>query len=108
MMCQRNGLCFLQMGKSRHNGLGIFFHDAKQNFQKAFYQFIRLFHFISCIKSHIQRHLVIPASSGVQLLSCISNPVNEVCLHKAVDILILICDLQFSGFHIRKDAFQSF
>ena len=107
-MGQCNGLCLLQMSKSRHDGLGIFLHDAKQYFQKTLYQFVCLLHFISCIKSHIQRHLVIPASSGVQFLSCISNPVNEVCLHKAVDILILICDLQFSGFHISKDAFQSF
>ena len=106
-MSQCNGLCFLQMGKSRHNGLCIFLHDSKKYFQKAFYQFIRLFHFISCIKSHIQRHLVIPASSGMQFLSCISNPVNEVCLHKAVNVLIFIGNLKFSGLYISKNTFQS-
>ncbi len=37
MMCQCNGLCFLQMGESRHNGLGIFFHDVEADtFRRPF------------------------------------------------------------------------
>ena len=44
----------------------------------------------------------------MQLLSGISDAVNQVCLHEAVDILILAGDFQFSALYVGKNAFQSF
>ena len=107
-MCQCDRLCFLQMGESRHIGVNVLFHDFFECYQHLFDECINLGDLIADIKFHIEGYLVIAASSGVQLLSGVSDAVDQVCLHEAVDILILICDLQFSGFHISKDAFQSF
>ena len=62
---------------------------------------------ISCIKLHIQCNLVVTASSGMQLLSCIPDPVDQICLYKTVDIFVFLCNLKLSALYIPADAFQS-
>ena len=60
------------------------------------------------VKPHIQCDLVIPAASGVQLLADVTDPVDQVCLDEAVDILIFGCDLQCPALHVCEDPGQSF
>ena len=107
MMCQRDRLCFLQMGESRHIGMQVFFHDLIQCHQQLLHQFVQFFDLVSDIQFHIQRYLIISASSGVQFLTCVTDPVDQICLHKTVDIFVLTGDLQFIGIHIRHDTVQS-
>ena len=103
MMCECDRLRFLQMGKSWHNRLRIFFHNAKQYLQQLFQQFIRLKNLLPGIQTHVQCHLIISASSGMQFLSGISQTVNKVCFHKTVNILIFRSDGKLSALHIRKN-----
>ena len=107
MMCQRDRLCFLQMGKSRHIRMQVLFHNMIQSYQQFFHQLIQFFDLVSDIQFHVQRHLVISAPSGMQFLSDISDPVDQVCLHKTVNIFVLTGNLQLAGIHIRHDAVQS-
>ena len=107
-MCQCDRLCFLQMGESRHIGVNVLFHDFFECYQHLFDECINLGDLIADIKFHIEGYLVIAASSGVQLLSGVSDAVNQVCLHEAVDILIFAGDFQFSALYVGKNAFQSF
>ena len=107
-MCKRDRLCFLQVGKSRHISLNIFFHNAKQCLKKFFQQFVDLPDLISCIKLHIQCNLVIAAASGVQLFAGIADAVDQICLHKAVDIFVFVCDLKCSVLNITQNAIQAF
>ena len=71
MVCQCDRLRFLQMGKSRHDRLGVVLHDR------------------------------------MQLLSCIPDPVDQICLYKTVDIFVFLCNLKLSALYIPADAFQS-
>ena len=36
----------------------------------------------------------------------ITQTVDQICLHKAVDILIFICNFQFTGFYIFADLIE--
>ena len=46
------------------------------------------------VKLHVKRYLIIPAPAGVELLARIPDPVNQIGLHKAVNVLIFVCDFQ--------------
>ena len=80
----------------------------KQCLKKFFQQFVDLLDLISCIKLHIQCNLVIAAASGVQLFAGIADAVDQICLHKAVDIFVFVCDLQCSVLNITQNALQAF
>ena len=43
----------------------------------------------------------------MQLLACIPDPVDQVRLHEAVDIFILICDPEAAVLHIPANALES-
>ena len=107
-MCQRDRLCLLEMGESRHISMEVFLHDLLKRLQKIQHQPVHLPDFIPHIELHIQRHLIVPASSCVQLFAGVPNPLDQIRLHKTVDILILFGDLQAMVFHVLQDAFQPF
>ena len=107
MVCQCDRLRFLQMGKSRHDRLGVVLHDRKKFAEHIHNQSLQCGDLTSCIKLHIQCNLVITASSGMQLLSCIPDPVDQICLYKTVDIFVFLCNLKLSALYIPADAFQS-
>ena len=44
----------------------------------------------------------------MQLLAVVADPLNQVGFHKAVNILIFICDLKPSFLHIPADSGQTF
>ena len=88
MMCQCNGLRLLEMGKAGHIGLQVIFHRLQDHQKQFLYEAIDLFHLFSGVELHIQSHLIVAAAAGVQLFACITDPVDEMCLHKAVNILI--------------------
>ena len=103
MVGQRGGLCLLHVGESRHDGVQIFLHQGKEGCKKLPDIAVDLQNLFSHIKLHVQRHLVVPASSGVKLLSRVPDPVDQVRLHKAVDILILVRNGKLSRRHILPD-----
>ena len=107
MVCQCDRLRFLQMGKSRHDRLGVVLHDRKKFAEHIHNQSLQCGDLTSCIKLHIQCNLVITASSGMQLLPCIPDPVDQICLYKTVDIFVFLCNLKLSTLYIPADAFQS-
>ena len=107
MVSQSYRLCLLKMSKSGHIGVHVLFHDLLQGKKKVFQLFICLIDLIPDIKLHIKSYLVITASSCVKLLSCISDTIDQGCLHKAVDILIFRCDLKLACLHICQDSVQS-
>jgi len=107
-MCQCDRLCLLKMGKSRHVGVHILFHDLLQCNKKRFQLFIRLIDLITDIKLHIKCNLIITASSCVQLLTSVTDAVNQIRLHEAVDILVFGCDRKLSSLHICKNSVQAF
>ena len=96
MVCQSYRLCLLKVGKSRHVGVNILFHDLLQGKKKVLQLLICLIDLVADIKLHIQSYLVITASSCVKLLSGISDTVDQVCLNKTVNIFIFISNLKFS------------
>ena len=100
MVGQRGGLRLLHMGKARHDGVQIFLHQRKEGYKKLPDRAVDLQNLFSHIKLHVQRHLVIPASSGVKLLARVPDPVDQVRLHKAVYILILVRHGKLSRRHI--------
>ena len=108
MVSQSYRLCLLEMGKSRHVGVYILFHDLLQGKKKVFQLFVGPIDLVADIQFHIQSYLVITASSCVEFLSGVSDTVDQVCLHETVDILVLGCDLKFALFHIFKDSIQPF
>src|SRR5699024_8954888 len=107
MMSQCNRLCFLKMGKSSHVCMYILFHDLQQRFHETLHQMIHLVNLISHIQLHIQSHLIIPASSRVKLLSGISDSVDQIRLHKTVNIFIFTGNFQSSGSHIIQNSLQA-
>ena len=68
---------------------------------------VGVLYFPAHIEPHIQSDLIVPAASGVQLLANVADPVDQIRLDEAVDVLILRCDLQCPALHIRKDPGQS-
>ena len=61
----------------------------------------------SCIKSHVQRHLVVAAASGMQLLSGVTDSLYQGSLHKAVDVLLCFVYGKLSCLYVLPDACQS-
>ena len=108
MVRQRDRLCFLEMGKSRHICLCVLLHQFQEHFQHLPEQSVELADLIPCIQLHIQRDLIIPAAPGVQLLSRIPDAFDQIRLHKTVDVFIFVCDLQASVLHISADPLQPF
>ena len=107
-MCQGYRLCLLQMGKARHISMHILFHDLLKSLKKCLHLLVNGVNLIAHIQLHIQRHLIITASSGVKLLAWISDSVNEIGLHKAMNILVFRCDRKSACLYICKDSFKSF
>ena len=58
----------LQMGKSWHIRLQVFFHPLKQFFHQSLCQTVNLQNLASAIQLHVQSHLVIPAAPCFPLL----------------------------------------
>ena len=106
-MSQRDGLGFLQMGESGHICVHIFPHNSVYDRQKRLEQALRLVDLIPHIQLHVQRHLVVPASARVELFPGVSDPLDQICLHKTVDILILGSDFQGSVLDIPLDPLQA-
>src|SRR5699024_7208687 len=107
MVRQRDRLRLLQMRKSRHKSMYVLLHDGEQRLKELLYKFIELRDLVSYIELHVERDLVIAASARVQLLAHISDAVDEVGLHEAVNILIFTGDLKLAALHVQENAAES-
>ena len=99
-MSQRNRLRLLQMGKARHNGPRVLFHQPLQYRKKLPHQTVNPANLISRIKLHVQSHLIIPAAPCMELLSRIAYAVNQRRFHKAVDVFIFVADLKLPALNV--------
>ena len=107
MMRQCGGLGLLEMGEARHIGFPVFPDDGTQLVLKIGNMPHHGVDFISCIQLHVQGHLVIPGASRMQTLARLADPLRELCLHKAVDILGIALNLQLSILDVRKDTLEA-
>ena len=62
----------------------------------------------SHIQLHVQSHLVISASSGMQFFPGLTDPLRQNRFHKAVNILVLLRDRKPAFQNIFPDAGQPF
>ena len=106
-MGKRRGLCFLKVRKPRHIGLRVVLHNIKKGTKKLLQLGIHGIAFTTDIHAHVKGHLIIAAPTGVQLLPGISDAVDEIGLDEAVDVLIVIRDLQSAVLNIPEDAAQA-
>ncbi len=104
---KRRGLCFLKVRKPRHIGLRVVLHNIKKGTKKLLQLGIHGIAFTTDIHAHVKGHLIIAAPTGVQLLPGISDAVDEIGLDEAVDVLIVIRDLQSAVLNIPEDAAQA-
>ena len=104
VMGKRDRLRLLKMRESRHEGLLVGLHHGEQRLQKMSEQSADFPDFVPDVHLHIQGDLVVPGTPCVQLLSGVADPVNQVCLHKAVDILISIREREPSVFDVLQNA----
>ena len=108
VMRQCDRLCLLQMGEARHICFLMRLHDLKNHTLQTQKLFMNFADSLSGEKPHVQRHLIIARTSGVKLLAVVTDPVDQVGLYKAVNILIFICDGKFSGFYVIPDRKKAF
>ena len=87
-MCQSYWLCLLEVSKSRHVCVDVLIHKSVKSSQKLVNKLLELDDLVSYIELHVQCDLVVPASSGVELFAHIADPVDEICLDKAVYIFV--------------------
>ena len=107
MVGEGQRLRFLQVSETRHGGVNVFFHEGMAGFDQGKHLVPDGKKLVSCIELHIKSHLVVAASSGVQLLAGVADAVDEGGLHEAVDILVLIGDLQRAVFHVGEDSLDT-
>ena len=89
VMGQRRGLCLLQVCKPGHKGLFVLFHQIQNDAEQVQDLSADPVRRLSGIQPHIQGNLVVAAPAGVQALARVADPVDEIRLDKAVNVLIL-------------------
>ena len=87
VVAEGDGLGALQVGVARHDGIGIGFRLVGDHLSKLADKLRYLVDFIPEIHTEIQRHLVIAAAGGVELLAHIADPAGEHLLHEHMDVL---------------------
>ena len=107
-MSQSGGLCFLQVSESRHDGFRVLPHDGKERPEQGVQFSSDRICLTPDVHAHIESHLIISASAGVQLFPGVSDAVDEICLHKAVHIFIFIRDGKMTALHVVENPVQSF
>ena len=75
-------------------------HQSEKSLQKLLYQAVQLVDLVPGVKLHIEGHLIVPAAACVEALSRLPDAVNEIALHKGVDILVLWRHQKRSVLHI--------
>ena len=100
MVGERDGLPALQMGISGHDRFGV----RLRFFQKRFDQFAaqrqNLADFVVEIQLHVQRHLIVAASGGVQPFARVANAVGQFRFDKHMDVLGVGVESQIAAFDI--------
>ena len=90
MMGQGHRLSLLQMGKAGHEGLRILFHDLQDHSEEIFELAVHQIDLRAGIQPHIQGHLVVAAPPGMEFFAGISDPVDQIGFHEAVDVLVFV------------------
>ena len=86
VVAEGDGLRALQMGVARHDRGGIGLRLVKERFEQRLRIGLDLADRIHQVKPEVDRHLVVAAARGVQLLADIAHPLCELRLHEHVDI----------------------
>ena len=104
MMPEGNGLGALQMGISRHYGVGVplrFFKDNRYKLGKLSVKRLTLF---SEIKPYIHRYLVVAAAGGMKPFACRSDTGSQLALNKSMYILRVRVNQKGSVFNLLTDC----
>ncbi len=88
VMGQGGGLRLLQMGEPGHICLHIGFHGVQNHRHQFLEQTVRGHHLRPGVQPHVQSHLIVAAAAGMQLLARFSHPLDQISLHKTMDVLI--------------------
>ena len=106
-VCQRDRLCPLQMRVARHHGGQMFPCLRTEHFDQIQQERMDLRDFFLDIHPHVQRHLIVAGTCGVQPFPRITDPIGELLFHKGVDVL---CPFhhQCARFDVRQDRLQAF
>ena len=106
VMSEGYGLSTLQMGVSRKDHILVLLRLVAEHLHQFFHQCGDLSAFPAQIHAKIQGDLVIAAAGGVQHFSLITDTGSQDLLHKHMDILAVVIDLQCAGFQIIQNPFQ--
>ncbi len=87
-MSQRDRLRLLKVCKTRHVSIQILLHNIKDRPQKVLQQSVSLPDLVPDVQLHVKSDLVVAASPCVKLLAGLTDPVDQMRFHKAVNVLI--------------------
>ena len=97
MVAKGDGLGALQVGIARHYCPGEGFGLDADSLSQFFDLFQQALGLLSQIEPDIQRHLIVPASGGMQPFTGISQPAGQFTFHESMDILLGHVDFQRPG-----------
>ena len=106
-MGESDGLCALKVSIARHVCGQVFARKIDQGIAKCSNQGEDLLGLVDRIKPLVECDLVITASSGVQTLSGIADPVGEFFFNEHMDVFRIRIKGEFSGIDIVHDGEKS-
>ena len=106
-MPERHRLGRLQMGKARHDGIGMRFRLIDQNRQQRVYLRHQMVNRIAYIKPEIRRHLVIARTRRVQPTGRLADQLGQPRFNIHMNVFQRAREIEIARFHFRCDFVQA-
>ena len=103
---KQDGLRPLQVGVAGHDDALVILRLGDDRRKHILYQCGNLINLVFQVHSQIQRHLIVPAAGGVELLSHVPQPLGQHLLDEHVDVLAAEVKFQRPGFQIVQNPLQ--
>ena len=107
MVCQCRRLRLLKVREARHIRRPVLRHDALDGVQQRLHVPHHLIDVVTCIHLHIERHLVVPAPSGMQTFARLPDTLRQLRLDEAVDILGVTLDDELPVLDVLQDPLET-
>ena len=107
VVAEGDGLGPLHMGVARQDGVGIGFRLVRHRGDQGPDQGPNVVQLPPQVQPQIQRHLVVSASGGVELLPQGSQPLRQDLLHKHMDILAAFVKGKGPALNVRQHLSQA-
>ena len=107
MVREGDGLRALEMRIARHYRLLVRLRDVAEGAYDVLYERGGLLALALEVEPRVERHLVVAAAGGVQLLARVAYPRGELRLHEGVYVLGGGVNLQRAGFQVGEDAAEA-